>query len=276
MTITDDVAVALDEITGFYRNYHSLRFVEGDLVLRMQRLPAPDAIEQLNADFADILASGQIEPTTASKAEIADDDVPDLARLRHALRPPLLLAPARADRPAQRRRRSDRASVQRCTHAHEVGAARARRTPASGSARRRRRRAGRATGRCVPLVEEPLVVVPDRAASSRARSTSACSRMFVERRGRDQLGPQLLGHVDAEPRREPAHLALEVGRAGRRSAASRRSGSLAHVPERLRGGAACRRRLMRVGRRRVVVDPLPEPVDLGLGAHAAALRRACP
>ena len=37
--ITDDVDVALDEIIGFYRNYHSLRFVDGDLVLRMHTLP---------------------------------------------------------------------------------------------------------------------------------------------------------------------------------------------------------------------------------------------
>ena len=37
--ITDDVDVALEEITTFYRNYHSLRFVDGDLVLRMHPLP---------------------------------------------------------------------------------------------------------------------------------------------------------------------------------------------------------------------------------------------
>jgi hypothetical protein len=80
--ITDDASVALAEITGFYRNYHSLRFVEGDLVLRMQRLPEPARIEALNREFADILASGRIEVTTTSKAEIGDDDVPDLARLR--------------------------------------------------------------------------------------------------------------------------------------------------------------------------------------------------
>jgi hypothetical protein len=59
-----------------------LRFVEGDLVLRMQRLPGPARIEALDHDFADILASGHIEATTTSKAEIGDDDVPDLARLR--------------------------------------------------------------------------------------------------------------------------------------------------------------------------------------------------
>ncbi len=82
VTITDDVQVALDEITRFYGNYHSLRFVGGDLVLRMQTLPAPDALEQLNEDYADILASGKIEPTEASKAEVSDRDVPELARVR--------------------------------------------------------------------------------------------------------------------------------------------------------------------------------------------------
>jgi uncharacterized protein (TIGR00730 family) len=80
--ITDNVATALDEITTFYRNYHSLRFVEGDLVLRMQRLPPPDAIEQLTEDFKDILSSGVISAAEVSKAEIADNDVPKLARLR--------------------------------------------------------------------------------------------------------------------------------------------------------------------------------------------------
>ncbi len=79
--ITDDVRVALAEVTDFYRNYHSLRFVDGDLVLRMQTLPSEAALASLNHDFADI-TSGEIEPVPTSKAEIADRDVPDLARLR--------------------------------------------------------------------------------------------------------------------------------------------------------------------------------------------------
>jgi uncharacterized protein (TIGR00730 family) len=82
VTITDDVSVALDVLTGFYRNYHSLRFVDGDLVLRMQHLPTTDAISELNTDFADIVVKGAIEPAEASKAEKSDNDVPDLARLR--------------------------------------------------------------------------------------------------------------------------------------------------------------------------------------------------
>ena len=81
--ITDDVHVALAEIMDFYRNYHSLRFVDGDLVLRMQtRSPSDAALAALNHDFADIITSGDIEPAPTSKAEISDNDVPDLARLR--------------------------------------------------------------------------------------------------------------------------------------------------------------------------------------------------
>jgi len=80
--ITDDVHVALEEVAGFYRNYHSLRFVEGDLVLRMQALPSEPALAALNRDFADIITSGEIAPVAASKAEVADRDVADLARLR--------------------------------------------------------------------------------------------------------------------------------------------------------------------------------------------------
>ena len=80
--ITADVHVALEEVTAFYRNYHSLRFVDGDLVLRMQTLPSDADIAALTSDFADIITSGGMEPVAASKAEIADRDVPDLARLR--------------------------------------------------------------------------------------------------------------------------------------------------------------------------------------------------
>jgi hypothetical protein len=81
VTITDDAAVALNEITGFYRNYHSLRFVGGDLVLRLHQLPSPDQLARMNEEFANILVSGKIQPVETSKAEIADNDVPELPRL---------------------------------------------------------------------------------------------------------------------------------------------------------------------------------------------------
>src|SRR5439155_7598269 len=57
-TITDDVHVALDEVTGVYRNYHSLRFVDGDLVLCMQEAAADSALLELNEDLAGFVRSG--------------------------------------------------------------------------------------------------------------------------------------------------------------------------------------------------------------------------
>jgi hypothetical protein len=80
--VTDDTAVALEELTRFYANYHSLRFVDGDLVLRMQRAPSPEQLERINDEFADIVARGRIQEVPAAKVEVAQDDVPELARLR--------------------------------------------------------------------------------------------------------------------------------------------------------------------------------------------------
>jgi uncharacterized protein (TIGR00730 family) len=79
--VTDDVEAAVDEIVGFFANYHSLRFVDGRLVLRMQRLPDRDDLVRLNRDFADIVVRGAIEPIEPTPAEVADDDALDLQRL---------------------------------------------------------------------------------------------------------------------------------------------------------------------------------------------------
>jgi hypothetical protein len=80
--ITDDANVALDEILQFYKRYHSMRYVEGDLVVRLHELPSEARLAELNTEFADIVARGAIEVVEASKREIADNDVPDLPRLR--------------------------------------------------------------------------------------------------------------------------------------------------------------------------------------------------
>jgi uncharacterized protein (TIGR00730 family) len=79
--ITDDAAVARDEILGFFRNYHSIRFVGQRLVVRMRSAPTPDEVETLNEEFADIVSRGQIEASGPLPAEVADDDQVDLPRL---------------------------------------------------------------------------------------------------------------------------------------------------------------------------------------------------
>src|SRR5207248_8883080 len=58
--VTSDVDEAVNEITTFYRNYHSSRYVRGQLLIRLQRLPAPDMLARLSADFRDILTQGDM------------------------------------------------------------------------------------------------------------------------------------------------------------------------------------------------------------------------
>jgi uncharacterized protein (TIGR00730 family) len=79
--VTDDVRTAVDEILGFYRNYHSQRFVKGKLVLRLQHAPSAAQLEALNAEFADIVVRGRIEVIEPTPDEVADDDHVDLARI---------------------------------------------------------------------------------------------------------------------------------------------------------------------------------------------------
>jgi uncharacterized protein (TIGR00730 family) len=79
--ITDDVAVAVDEILGFYRNYHSRRFVGDVLVVRLRVAPTDDEVALLNDRFADIVARGCIERSAPLPAEVRGRDHLDLPRL---------------------------------------------------------------------------------------------------------------------------------------------------------------------------------------------------
>jgi len=79
--VTDSVDAAVAEVTGFYRNYDSLRWVRGRLVLRLQVAPTAAEIDELNARFGDLLVEGRIEATEPLKAEREDDDRLDLPRI---------------------------------------------------------------------------------------------------------------------------------------------------------------------------------------------------
>jgi uncharacterized protein (TIGR00730 family) len=81
MLITDDVEQAVDEVTGFYSNYHSLRYVEGLLVIRLQRAPDDTTLDALSDEFADIVVRGRIERIEPTPAERADDDHVELDRI---------------------------------------------------------------------------------------------------------------------------------------------------------------------------------------------------
>ena len=80
--ITDDPAEAVREVTQFYRVYHSLRYVRGDLVLRLKRPLAEETLAAIRGDFADLLASGGFEPTAALPQEANEPTLAGLPRLR--------------------------------------------------------------------------------------------------------------------------------------------------------------------------------------------------
>jgi len=76
--VTDDIEEAVEEITGFYRIFHSYRYVGDKMVIRMMALLTDAAVERLNVEFEDIVTSGTMEQRGALEAE---EDEPELAGL---------------------------------------------------------------------------------------------------------------------------------------------------------------------------------------------------
>jgi uncharacterized protein (TIGR00730 family) len=81
LRITDDVGTAVEEILGFYRNYHSLRYVGEVLVLRLQFAPTSEELDELSDRFADICVEGGVEASDPLPPEVHDDDHLELARV---------------------------------------------------------------------------------------------------------------------------------------------------------------------------------------------------
>ena len=79
--ITDSVGEALEEVEGFYRNYHSMRYVGDRLVLRLQADPTVEETKRLSSEFADIIVQGRIEKARPFPPEIAGDDHLDKPRI---------------------------------------------------------------------------------------------------------------------------------------------------------------------------------------------------
>ncbi len=79
--VTDDVATATAEILGFYRNYHSCRWVGDVLVLRFVRAPDKDELAELNRSFADITVGGTLRRAKPFPPEVSDSDHLELGRV---------------------------------------------------------------------------------------------------------------------------------------------------------------------------------------------------
>jgi len=80
-TVTDSCADAVAHIAGFYANYHSIRHIGSQLVIRLQQAPDDEQLELLNSRFAHLAARGSIRRVETSRVERRDDDVVDLPRI---------------------------------------------------------------------------------------------------------------------------------------------------------------------------------------------------
>ncbi|NJR65216.1 MAG: TIGR00730 family Rossman fold protein [Leptolyngbyaceae cyanobacterium CRU_2_3] len=79
-TITDRVDVACETIASFYRVFHSSRYVEDRLVLRLNLELSDADLDYLNQNYSDLLVTGKISKIQALPQE-ASNGADDLHRL---------------------------------------------------------------------------------------------------------------------------------------------------------------------------------------------------
>ena len=61
MRHTHDSAKAVEEVTGFYKNYDSSRFLRSQYLIRLRNPVSDEALKMMNKRFKDILSSGSFE-----------------------------------------------------------------------------------------------------------------------------------------------------------------------------------------------------------------------
>jgi len=72
---------AVKHIENFYRVYHSIRYVSGLAVLRLNRKISQKTLKFINKEFKDILVSGEIKESSATSKEIQEKEFLQLPRL---------------------------------------------------------------------------------------------------------------------------------------------------------------------------------------------------
>ncbi|MCG6155243.1 LOG family protein [Rubinisphaera margarita] len=80
--VCQNVDDAVEEVMRFYCVYHSMRYVKGDLVLRLQVEPSDEFVEELNQEFGELCETGKIVKTEADPVEANDPHLLHLPRLR--------------------------------------------------------------------------------------------------------------------------------------------------------------------------------------------------
>jgi uncharacterized protein (TIGR00730 family) len=79
--VTDKIDEAIAEIRGFYRVYHSSRYVGDRFVIRLNAPLSAVLLAELNAEFTDILKEGVFEVGAALPEEEGEPEIANLPRL---------------------------------------------------------------------------------------------------------------------------------------------------------------------------------------------------
>lgn len=79
--ITNSVDETMEEILGFYRVYHSMRYVNDRVVMRLKRGLSDEHLEQIQSKFADILVDGTFQQRGALPEESGEPDLAEMPRL---------------------------------------------------------------------------------------------------------------------------------------------------------------------------------------------------
>ncbi len=79
--VTDDAEEAVREILGFYRVFHSMRYVGKELVIRLRDTLSGDFLSRIRKDFSDIVVSGTFRLGESLPDERNEPGISDLRRL---------------------------------------------------------------------------------------------------------------------------------------------------------------------------------------------------
>jgi uncharacterized protein (TIGR00730 family) len=79
--ITDSIEDTLDQVEGFYRNYHSLRYVGDRLIIRLHAAPTSEELAELSRRYASMLHGGRIDTARPFPPEVSSDDHLELPRI---------------------------------------------------------------------------------------------------------------------------------------------------------------------------------------------------
>ena len=79
--IATSVDEAIEEITTFYRRFHSIRYVGRQLAMRLKTRISSDQVAEIHQLFSDLLVDGTFELRDALPEELDEPDLKDLPRL---------------------------------------------------------------------------------------------------------------------------------------------------------------------------------------------------